>query len=151
MPLPLPKAKREAILADVRARSGQSARQIGKTHDVSDAAVRRLAKEAGIEDAWSRDKTKKATEANAVDHQAKLAILASRSVKTASAILDSFEAEDHDWGRVSPHTRAIAFGILADKARELAAPDEGVEAAKSLLDDFMTVAAEASRQLNKAG
>ena len=150
MPKRLPDDKREAILVDVRA-GGSSARAIGKAHGVSDAAVRRIAKDAGLDDAWSREQTKKATEANQIDHQAKLAELASRHAKIASDVMDSFEAPEHDWSKVSPHARGIILGICSDKARELAAPDEGVEAAKSLIDDFMSVAAEASRQLNKAG
>jgi uncharacterized protein with PIN domain len=149
MPKRLAASKREAILTEVRA--GKARNAIARDHDVSPSSVTKLAGEAGMKDAFDRSHTKKATEAKAADHQATLAALAARHAKIASDVMDSFEAADHDWGKVSPHARGIILGICSDKARELAAPDEGVEAAKSLLDDFMTVAAEASRQLNKAG
>ena len=149
MPVRLPEAKRQKILADVR--TGKARNAIARDHKVSPSSVTKLAGEAGMKDAFDRSHTKKATEAKQVDHQAKLAELASRHAKIASDVMDSFETPEHDWSKVSPHARGIILGICSDKARELAAPDEGVEAAKSLLDDFMSVAAEASRQLNKAG
>ena len=140
MPVALAPEQRAAILEDIKARDGRSARVIGKARGVSDATVRRIAKEAGLTDVWTRDDTKRATEANAIDHAAVLVKLAARHASVAGDILASFEAMTlGDWSSVSPHTRAIALGICSDKARELApADDEGqIDAAKSLLGAVM--------------
>jgi hypothetical protein len=133
MPAPLAPGKRAAILEDLRA--GMSCRQAARTHKVSQGTVSKLAKDHGLN--FERSQTKKATEAARIDHAAVLAKLAARHASVAGDILASFEAmELEDWGRVSPHTRAIALGICSDKARELA-PDNDeaqVEAARSLLN-----------------
>jgi hypothetical protein len=125
-------SKRDAILEDIRA--GKSCGQTARDHDVARSTVSKLAKDNGL--SFERSQTKKATEAAQVDHAAVLAKLAARSAGVAGNILASFEAMSaDDWADVSPHTRAIALGICADKARELA-PDTDeaqVEAARSLI------------------
>ena len=135
MPPRMAPDKRAAILAAIRA--GGPRNQIARDHSVSSSTVTRIARENGLTDAFDRSQTKKATEAKLVDHQAALAALASRFASVAGNILASYEAMTaEDWAEVSPHTRAIALGICADKARELA-PDGGeaqVEAARSLLN-----------------
>lgn len=133
MPAPLAPGKRAAILEDIRA--GHPRNQIARDHGVSGSTVTKLAKTLSDEP-FDRSQTKKATEAAQVDHAAVLAKLAARSAAVAGNILASFEAMDLDaWSKVSPHTRAIALGVCADKARELA-PDAGeaeIEAARSLI------------------
>jgi transposase-like protein len=133
MPAPLAPGKRAAILEDIEA--GQSCRATARKHGVAQSTVSKLAKDHGL--GFERSQTKKATEAAQIDHAAVLAKLAARHAAVAGNILASFEAmELEDWGRVSPHTRAVALGICSDKARELA-PDNDeaqVEAARSLLN-----------------
>jgi transposase-like protein len=132
MPARMAPQKRAAIEQDLR--DGISARQTARKHGVSQSTVSRIAAAAAI--SLDRSQTKKATEAAQIDHAAVLAKLAARSASVAGDILASFEAMDLDaWGKVSPHTRAIALGICADKARELA-PDSDeaqIEAARSLI------------------
>lgn len=73
MPAALDEAKKQAILADIRATAGTpegSVRKIAERAEVSTATVQRVAKAAGIEDAWSRDKTLHASHARAIDAQA---------------------------------------------------------------------------------
>jgi transposase-like protein len=126
---------RAAILEDLRA-GGHTCRGLARKHGVSTASVRKVARDNGITDAFSREKTKKATEARQADHAAVLAELASRSAGIAGNIAASYEAmELDDWAQVSPYSRAIAFGIFADKARELAPDSDAAqaEAAKSVL------------------
>ncbi len=137
MPPRISPGRRDAILGDIRA-GGKSVRTLAREHGVSTATIQRVAKSAGIDDAWSRDKTKKATEARQADHASVLAVLASRSAGIAGNIAASCEAmEPDDWAQVSPYSRAIAFGIFADKARELA-PDSDeaqAKAAKAVLTE----------------
>jgi len=131
MPAPLAPRKRAAVLKDIRA--GLPRNEIARKHKVSQGTVTGIAKAEHLTDAFDRSATIKATAAAQADHQAMLADLAARHMKTANAILDSFEG-DHDWSGVSPHTRAIALGICSDKARELAPDTDGqADAAKSLL------------------
>ena len=85
MPRPLAPEQRAAILEAIRA-GGQSCRGLAKAHGVSTTVVRKIAAENGITDAWSRDRTKKATEAKAIDHAAVLVKLASRSAGVALSI-----------------------------------------------------------------
>jgi hypothetical protein len=75
VPPPIPDNIRTAILADVRAHRG-SCRSIGRTHGVSDATVRKLAKDAGLVDAFSRAQTENATRARVADIKAQRAQLA---------------------------------------------------------------------------
>jgi transposase-like protein len=132
MPAPLAPRKRAAILADIDA--GMSCRAASRKHGVSQSTVSRLAKDHDRN--FERSQTKKATEAAKIDHAAVLVKLAARSASVAGDILASFEAMGlDDWKAVSPHTRAIALGICADKARELAPDDDEAQAAaaKSVL------------------
>lgn len=150
MPAPLAPRKRAAILKDIEARDGRSARQIGKAHGVSDAAVRRIAKHAGLVDAWSRDKTVKATHARVADNKAKRARLQS------DLLDDAQKLRGRAWSRYKvvvggsegaeiveldlpplPDVRAAytSIGIIIDKdaAIERASSDSGADAAKSML------------------
>lgn len=80
MPPRLPDADREAILNDIRASAGTlegSVRKIADRNRVSTATVQRVAKAAGLDDAWSRDKTLHASRARAID---------SKSIRTQLAL-----------------------------------------------------------------
>lgn len=132
MPAALPPDKRQAVLHAIRA--GGTCRGIARDHHVSTATVRNIAADNGIENAFARDQTKKATEARVADHAAKLAQLAGRNAQVAEAILDSFDTMTVDeWRNVTPHSRGIVLGIVQDKARDLAPPGEQTQAAKTAI------------------
>lgn len=83
MPKPLDPETREAIRADVEA--GELSRAaIGRKHGVSGWTVGNIAKQAGIDDPFSREKTKNATRARVADN-------ASRRAELATAMLDDVE------------------------------------------------------------
>ena len=69
MPKPLPEDKRAAILADIQTGT-KSRNQIARDHGVSTYSVTSIAKDAGLEDAFNREHTEKATRARAVDVKA---------------------------------------------------------------------------------
>lgn len=93
MPKRLPDDKRAAILADVEA-DDRSAGQIARDHGVSTTTVRAIAKEAGIENAFARENTKRATAAKQVD-------LAARRVELKALLL-----EDAFWLRTKARGKA---------------------------------------------
>lgn len=76
MPPRIPDERRAAILTDIQARAG-STRTIADKHGVSTKLVRTVAQEAGISDAWSRDRTENATRARVADMKARRAAIAS--------------------------------------------------------------------------
>lgn len=131
MPKPLDPDKRAAILADIKA-GGHSCRGIARKHGVSDHAVRKIATENGITDAWSRAQTEKATRARAADNKAARAIEAAQALAVAAElrrkILTAKDGRDaRDW--------ATAYGIMSDKhmAYERFDADNGVDEARSML------------------
>lgn len=80
MPRPLADDIRAAILTDIRA--GQlSARAIAKRHGVAASTISKLAKDAGVVDAFERAHTEKATRARVADDRA-------RRAEEATAFLD---------------------------------------------------------------
>lgn len=138
MPPPIPNTTRAKILEDIQNRAG-STRTIATKHGVSDTLVRNIAKAAGITDAWSREQTKKATEARQADHAARLTAVAGRMVGLTETILSSYELMTPDeWAKVSAHSRGIVLGIAADKARDLGPRDDGgAEQMGSLLGSML--------------
>lgn len=117
---------RQAIIDQVKA--GGTCRGIARETGVSTDSVRRVAREAGLTEAFSRELTKKATAAKQVDHKARLVALAGRYAGLAEMVLASFEAmTPEDWAHSSMHSRAILAGVAADKARDLAPDDSGAE------------------------
>lgn len=90
MPPPLDPAKRAAILEAIRA-GGKSQRQIAADHDVSTTAVRKIANQAGITDAWSREQTKNATEARLADNKALRAEVSRRFLEKSRELLDQMD------------------------------------------------------------
>jgi len=153
MPPRMAPEKRAAILKDIKA-GGQSARQIGKSHGVSDAAVRRIAKAEGLVDAWSRDKTVKATRARVADNKAKRAQLESDLLDDAQKLrrrawskykvivggAEGAEVVELDLPPL-PDVRAAytSIGIIVDKSVAIEKHDSGddAEAAKSVLAAVM--------------
>ncbi len=139
MPRPLDPVKRQAIAEAIRTNAGQRSRaEIAREFGVAASLVGKIATEAGLTDVWDRTQTKKATEANKVDLNARLIAQASRNAGVAEQILASFEAmQPNDWARVSAHSRGIVLGILQDKTMALApADDDGRDERRSALADL---------------
>lgn len=67
MPKPISQPKRDAILTDIKA-GEKSCRQIARDHGVSPGTVSGIAK--GVEGAFERSATKRATEAKVADNKA---------------------------------------------------------------------------------
>ncbi|MEV4837774.1 winged helix-turn-helix domain-containing protein [Nonomuraea sp. NPDC049486] len=83
-------AKRTAILDDIRA-GEKSARQIARDHGVAQSTVSKLAKDAGITNAFDRSKTKNATEAARADNAALRASTSRRFLEKANQLLDQMD------------------------------------------------------------
>lgn len=137
MPPPINDATRQAVLTDVDA--GQMSRgEIARAHRISAWSVGNIAKKAGRDGAFSRERTKKATEAALADHAARLAALAGRNVGVAEQVLASFEVmPPEQWAEVSVHARAVVLGIVQDKALALAPPTDGAEEGRRRIVEFM--------------
>lgn len=117
MPSPIPDETRTAILEDLESDTEESCRTIAKRHGVSDATVRKIAKDEGFTNAFTRADTKNATEAAAADNAARRAELSRRFLEEAKLALDEMHR---------PHL-AFAFGgkdnTFAEK--ELPSPPTG--------------------------
>lgn len=86
----IPDDVRAAILEDVRAKAG-STRAIAARHNVSDASVRKIAKDAGEVDAFSRETTEKATRARVADLAALRAEVSAKYLRKANELLDQMD------------------------------------------------------------
>lgn len=90
MPPRLPDDKRAAILADIR--SGKLGnREIARLHGVSSGTVTNIARQGGVDDAFERSQTKKATEATVADSRALRASTARRLIVKANDLLDQMD------------------------------------------------------------
>lgn len=89
MPTRLPDDKRDAIIADIHNGHGRNA--IARAHAVSPSTVTAIAREAGIDDAFDRAATKKATQATLDDNKARRAALARRMLDKANDLLDQMD------------------------------------------------------------
>lgn len=76
MPSPIPEDTRNAIIEDLESGTEESCRTIAKRHGVSDATVRKIAKDEGITNAFTRVNTENATRARVADMKAQRANLA---------------------------------------------------------------------------
>ena len=131
---PISVDKRDAIIADFGTDRPRNA--IAREHGVSVSTVTKIANEVGHE--FDRSVTKKATAASEIDHRAKLAVLAGRSARVAENLFVSLEEmTPEQWAKVSPYSRGVIAGIMADKARELAPDDSGAESISSLLGGLL--------------
>lgn len=154
MPSPgLPPEKRDAVLAAIRA-GGKSLNQIAKDCGVAKATVSKIAKEAGLTDAFDRTRTEQATQAHAADararrEQLKLALLgdAERLRKRAweeyEVIVDSRQDGPQTMKLDLPPLQDVraayaAIGIAIDKSVRLDqydSTDSDVDA-KSMIGDL---------------
>jgi hypothetical protein len=105
VPRPLADDVRAAILADIRA--GQlSARAIAKRHGVAASTISKLAKDAGVVDAFERTQTQKATRAVEIDNRARRAIIATELLN------DVAHLRERAW---SPYTVAMGTAMGVEK------------------------------------
>ncbi|MEV7011564.1 winged helix-turn-helix domain-containing protein [Streptosporangium sp. NPDC051022] len=120
---PLDDKTRAAILNDIRV-DEKSCRGIAREHGVDPGTVSRIAKQAGITDAFQRGKTKKATEAAQADAASDRASLATASLVVAKRALKRM---DEALPQASARDAAVAFGIAVDKHRQLVEMDRDPE------------------------
>lgn len=90
MPRPLDPEVRTAILADIKA-GGKSCRGIARDHGVSDATVRKIAKDNQVVNAFSRAQTENATRARVAD------MAAQRAEKSALLLADVDRLRERAW------------------------------------------------------
>lgn len=122
MAQPIGPDKRDAIIADLR--EGDLGRnEIARKHGVGAGTVTRLAQANEIP--LDRAKTKKATEAVAVDTLARLTALEGRLAVLADAALTQTLAS---LGSASTRDASIALGISLDKLMALRRHNSGSEA-----------------------
>lgn len=121
MPARTPDAKREAILADVRA--GKSCRQTARDHEVSPATVSKLAKDEDVADAFGRSQTKSATEAVVADNRAWRAATSRRFLAKCNALMDRMDG---------PHL-VYAFGGRDNEYNEHELAEPPVDALRGLM------------------
>lgn len=91
MPGPIPASKRTAIIADIRA-GEKSCRQIASDHGVSPATVSGIAKDEGLNGAFERSATKRATAAKVADMRARRAEVSRKFLEKADELLDRMDA-----------------------------------------------------------
>lgn len=149
MPPRIPDTKRTQILDDIKT-TGDSTRTIAQRHGVSTFTVRTIAKEAGIHDAFSRERTEAATRARQAD-------LRARRARIREALLEDVERlRERAWSEYSYFEKTAgqpvkvtlplpplgevrnaytSIGIAIDKEVSLARVDasQGVESAVSML------------------
>ncbi len=98
MPEPIPPKVRAAVLRDVK--TGKLSRgQISRNHGISTFSVSKIAKDAGITNPFSRERTKNATEAIAVDNKALRVALARQ------LILDAERFRQRAWSKYKTYER----------------------------------------------
>jgi len=158
--------KRAAILADIQAKVG-STRAIAARHDVSDNMVRKVAKENGITDAWSREGTEKATRARQADLAALRAEVSEKYLRKAHQLLDQMDDPHLVFsfgGKENTYNEAVleraptgdlrnlmtASAVALDKHLKIAAVDTtGASSdAASMLDRLGSVFSEAAQTLD---
>lgn len=105
MPRPLADDIRAAILTDIRAGT-LSARAIAKKHGVAASTISKLAKDAGVVDAFERVQTEKATRAREADSRSERAAL------KADLLADARRLRERAW---QPYTVAMGTPMGVQK------------------------------------
>jgi transposase-like protein len=132
VPSRIPDEARAAILADIEA--GQLSRNaIAREHGVSTTSVSQIAKDAGIEQAFSRENTQKATEAAVIDAKARRAALASNALDGATAALATLRERI---AKMSDRDLITLFGVATDKHVALNRVDSDAQGL-SAVDDWI--------------
>jgi transposase-like protein len=137
MPAPLDPAKRQAIADAIRAGGHRNA--IARTHGVSPSTVTGIAKQEGIDGAFDRAATKKATEAARVDAAADAMAMAVRWRTFSGDVLSSLErVTAEQWDEVPLLDRARIAGIAVDKAIALQRTgDPDADASQTLVAELI--------------
>lgn len=100
MPPKIPDHTRKLILDDINSPEELSTRIIANLHGVSEGSVRKIAKDAGIKNAFTRANTEKATRARVTD-------LAARRAKLAEVLLDDVDRlRERAWGEYTYYERS---------------------------------------------
>lgn len=137
MPAPIPDDTRAAILDDIKTRQ-KSCRGIARDHGVSTATVRKIAKDNGITDAFSREQTIHATRARQADIGDLRSRLALRNYLRAHAVHDRLDAEVYEAKHVTGEGKVITVRTEHPPARDerdLAAAISSYTAAADRLTD----------------
>lgn len=122
--------KRAAIIADIRA--GGTCRGIATKHGVSPGSVANFAKEAGLNDAFERTSTERATRAKQADNRSRRAQLAADLLSDAERLrkqlwepttIGAFGGRDGEW-----HTAEVEEPPFADKRAILSSVQTAVRA-----------------------
>lgn len=163
--IPLPAEKREAVLAAIRA-GGKSLNQIAKDCGVAKATVSKIAKEAGLTDAFDRSRTEAATKAHAIDARARREALKDKLIEDAERLRQrAWERYEVvvDNRQLGPQTMTLdlppaqdvrafyaAIGLAIDKHCRLEQYDttDSAADAKSFLGDLAEALEVANRHIN---
>ncbi|HEY1176736.1 MAG TPA: hypothetical protein VGF17_11305 [Phytomonospora sp.] len=100
MPSPIPPETREAIVEDLGSDTEESCRTIAKRHGVSDATVRKIAKDEGFTQAFTRADTENATRARVADMKA------TRTKLAAALLEDALKLRARAWEQYTYYERS---------------------------------------------
>jgi hypothetical protein len=100
MPSPIPPETREAILADIASDTEESCRTIAKRHGVSDGTVRKIAKDEGFTNAFTRVDTENATRARVADMKA------ARTELAQILLEDALKLRERAWAEYTYYERS---------------------------------------------
>jgi hypothetical protein len=100
MPSPIPEATRAAIIEDLGSDTEESCRTIAKRHGVSDATVRKIAKDEGFTNAFTRVDTENATRARVADMKA------ARTELAAVLLQDAIKLRERAWTEYTYYERS---------------------------------------------
>jgi hypothetical protein len=143
VPAPIRENVRSAIEQAIRDGHGTvSCRGLARRFGVSADTVSRIAKNAGLSDAFGRTKTKKATQAKIADMAARRAVLAERMLDVAERLVDRVtDPYVHEPSLPSVLHSMTALGIAIDKHMSLIRFDSqgsGSDAVVSLVDALIS-------------
>lgn len=100
MPSPIPEATRAAIIEDLASEDEESCRTIANRHGVSDATVRKIAKDEGFTQAFTRVNTENATRARVADMKSQ------RSQLAATLLGDALKLRERAWTAYTYYERS---------------------------------------------
>ncbi|MBA9003678.1 hypothetical protein [Thermomonospora cellulosilytica] len=136
MPAPLPDDVRAAILADIKAGT-KSRNQIARDHGVSPSTVTRLAQTDGLDEAFDRSQTEKATTARVADSKAGRVDHTADLLDLSRAALARLRERLPD---MSDRDLITLLGVAADKhiaLGRLDSDDQGLSAVDAWLRDII--------------
>jgi transposase-like protein len=132
MPSPIADETRAAILADIN--TGTKSRgAIAREHGVSTTTVSKIARDAGIDQPFSRENTEKATAAAVSDAKHRRAALASDALDGATTALAALRQRI---AKMSDRDLITLFGVATDKHVALNRIDSDAQGL-SAVDDWL--------------